>query len=326
MNNSEYEYTLSDLSQLPPGGPPPVIQNFVHAEQLTIIHGPPEAGKTYWAVLMSIMGAAGGSWGAFSTPNKTPVRCIYVLTDGSKFDLAERIEYGMTIWPSAEDNFKAYIPPSVNFRSERSLQSLIEVCAGYDVVFLDSLSSMSGGNVSDQQHIDEAMDGVRRLKMAHPDRGVVLIHHDHRPKYDFRGDKVDEGEKSYSGSVMIEGHADIMWHMTRSDPGKSAAAKLAMSKGRSRHINVDSFYVYLDNDTGAMSTQNYPETTASTKVRNWISTAGQVDSAAAIKWGETNNISRSTIFRYLRDLVKEGLATNIKRGEYKWVDATQSEE
>jgi hypothetical protein len=326
VNSSEFEYTLSDLSKLPSGGPPPVIQNFVHAEQLTIIHGPPEAGKTYWAVLMSIMGSAGGNWGEFSTPGKLPVRCIYVLTDGSKYDMNERIEYGLTVWPNATDNFKAYIPPTVRLRSERSIQDLIDVCAGYDVVFLDSLSSMLGGDVSKQSDIDEGFDGIRRLKMAHPKRGVVLIHHDHRTKYDYKGNKIDEGGKAYAGSYMIEGHADIMWHMTRNDPGRSAAAKLDMSKGRSRFINVDSFYVHMDPKTGAMSTQGYPETIASSKVRLWISSIGHCTTQDVVKWGKTNKVSRSAVFRYLRDLAKEGIVTSPKRGEYKWVDLSDDEE
>ena len=318
--SSEYEFSLSELANLPMGAPPFLIQYFVHAENLSILHGPPEAGKTYLAVLLALMAAGGGNWaGKFQTP-KRPLRTCYVLTDGSKYDLGERIRYGMSLWPKSLLNFKAYVPPYIDLRSEASIQELIDITAGYDLIFLDSLTSMTSGDVTKAEHMAPAMHGIRKLKMAHPDRGIVLLHHDHRQKYTNTGEKINEGGNAFAGSYVIQAEADMMWHITRPNPGLSASASLEQSKSRSRFTKTDSFYVHLDPISGALTAEGAPDTVASKRIREWLRRVKEATTPEIHAWADSHKISRSTTFRYLRALVEDGVASRENRGHYKWED------
>ena len=306
--------------------PPPLIEGLVHEEQLTIIHGPPESGKTYFTTLMGEMAAGAGEWGGkFNAPededgNRRPVRVIYVLTDGSKFDMAERIRWGFKQWPAADLNFLAYVPPLINLRSKEGLDELIEICAGFDVIMLDSLTSMSSGDISDNVTMQEVMQNIRVLKMAQPGRGVVVIHHDHRAKRDSSGDLIDEGKHAIAGSFHIGGQADLIWHITRSDPGRNAAAKVEQVKGRSRYRSLwtDSFYVHMDPDTGELTSEALPDTAVSKRIADWLKLVGSTSTKDVEKWAGTSGIGRTTVMRYLKGMVDTGEASRLGRGQYQY--------
>ena len=61
---------------------------------------------------------------------------------------------------------------------------------------------MTSGDVTKAVDMAPAMHGIRQLKMAHPDRGIVLLHHDHRDKYTSSGEKIDEKGNAFAGSYV----------------------------------------------------------------------------------------------------------------------------
>lgn len=295
------------------------LNDLIEAEDLCMLFGLEGGGKSYFAQLMSMVLAAGADWyGKLVAP--TPRKVLYVPTEGSEYDIAERFEYPWQFLADYQrrlrENWSYWIPPRLDMSKPSGVKLLKEASKDYDVVFIDSLYSAFSGSVSDDAKIGDALAGIREARA--PGQAVVVIHHEHRPRRDQDGEYLDEGLESIAGSFAVKAFFSQIWRYQKYT-SQTGSSKFVPLKNRSRHLNPDSFHVEIDKVTGELTPMGVSAAHSSRGMRSHIKEVGEISRQDAVTYGKDYlNLQESTVDHNLQDLLSEGVIERAARGRYKW--------
>lgn len=318
---------LDDLLKLPASGAQPIINGLLYEGQTAFLTGAPGSGKSYFAIMLSILAAAGADWyGKFRSTE--PRNVLYIPTEGSIYDIQERVlgparEMGWGDMVQNRWNFwlPQYLDLSGSVEASRvTFEELKARCDKVDFIIFDSFYSSFMGSASNDDIASRVAQKVSELKLsgARPNKAVLFIHHDSRDIRDGDGEIIDR-EKPYLGSVIIEAMADQMWHYRGADV-KTGAAKFRQIKGRSRFHQFDSFYVMLDDETGVLLPQDSAPTHQALKVESLFrQRTDPITNKELSIWALSKGIGESTARRHRDTLVEEGKIQQIERGSYQWI-------
>ena len=323
---------LDELIKLPASGAEPIIDGLLYEGQTAFLTGAPGSGKSYFAIMLSILAAAGADWyGKFSA--KTPRRVLYIPTEGSIYDIQERV-----LGPANElgwgelvgDRWQFWLPQYMDLSGTAesgrvAFEELKARASDTDLIIFDSFYSSFMGSASNDDTASRVAQKVSELKLSgnRANKAVMFIHHDSRDIRDSDGEVIDR-DKPYLGSVIIEAMADQMWHY-RGATVKTGAAKFRQIKGRSRFHQFDSFYVMLDEETGVLLPQDSAPTHQALKVESLFrQRTDPITNKELSMWAMSKGIGESTARRHRDTLVDECKIQQIERGSYQWAGASTS--
>ncbi len=296
------------------------LNDLIEAEDLCVLFGLEGGGKSYFLMLMSIVLATGGNWyGKLVAPK--PRRVLYVPTEGSEYDIAERFEYPWSHFVESQalitKNWSYWIPPRLDLSKPSGVKLLKAAAKGYDVVFIDSLYSSFSGSVSDDAKMGDAVSGIREAQA--PDQAIIVAHHEHRPRRDHEGEYLDEGLESIAGSFVIKAFFSQIWRYQKFT-SQTGSSKFVPLKKRSRHLHPESFHVEINDETGELTPSGVSSAHSSKGMRSHIKKVGEISRQDAVTYGNQYlNLQESTVDHNLQDLLSEGVIERAARGRYKWI-------
>lgn len=318
---------IDELLTLPPDGAQPIIDGLLYEGQTAFLIGAPGSGKSYFAIMLSILAAAGENWyGKFKAD--IPRRVLYVATEGSVYDIQERVvgPANHLDWGAAvTDRWQFWVPKYLDFTGSTDmgrteLQELQARADAVDLIVVDSFYSSFMGTASSDEIMGKVAQNVAVLKASgkRTNKSILFVHHDSREKFDSEGNQISR-EKPYLGSVIIEAMADQMWHYEGAN-SQTGAAKFRQIKGRSRHHKVDSFYVMLEHATGVLLPKDAAPTLQALAVEKFFRQAAKPVSNKDLEtWAQAEAVGERTARRHRDALVEEGKVEKVSRGEYQWV-------
>lgn len=164
-------YSESDLADLPE---PEWLVNGILSDGMSVMYGPPKAGKTFVALSMALHVASGTSWFDNKT-SKGPV--LYVSGEGQG-GLHKRIE-GWKHATAIKQSDLYVIPFPVRLGVPEHVSALIADthAVGAKLVIIDTLArSMSGMDENSAQDMGKVIAGLGYLK-AQTNCGILILHH-----------------------------------------------------------------------------------------------------------------------------------------------------
>lgn len=287
------------------------MRGCLYAGQTAVLHGPPEAGKSYFAWMMALVLAAGGDWHGVLVAGK-PRKVLYVQTEGTVYDPQERVAGMLPLFPAAGENLTAVFPRGLDLAKNRGVADAVSNDA--EVAFFDTLSSASSGSLNDDDNVGKVEDTIWEMKERNPRLAVVLIHHDHRDRYDPYGKKVRQEEDAIAGSYKVRAMSDQVWHFRKRE--NDTEPTFRQTKGRSRFHKIDPFGVLLDEETGVL-TPTFPSG-GKWAFKVELAKTGSMTARVAVAWATGAGLTDRTIRRWKAELVREGLASLDDRGVLRW--------
>jgi len=309
--------TLYDLAQLEDDERECYIRGALYSGQVVLLVGAQKTGKSYLLVQVGIHLCAGESWGNRLEIPK-PRNVLYIQTEGSDYDLAERALPVSKSRQHAADRWFHYLPESldlagkdgagdgVSFLEDSIRENNIEIC------MIDSLYTSMAGSVNN----DEVMKSVRstlvRLQRRFPKLAFVILHHEHRPLRDLRTMRiVAERENAYAGSWVLSAMSDQFWLLQRSrNQHISDEERRLFSQANTRRRDqpgepkeLDPFFITQD-ESGILVPEPFGLSDKLTQLMLWLQTNSWVSHDEFRQWCDAN-ASKSSFYRYRTQLLKE---------------------
>jgi len=279
------------------------VEGLLYAHQLAVLFGEPESGKSYMAGQLSVAVSSGRAWGNHLIVPK-PRRVLYVQSEGSRSDLIERIKPAYEAYHAANASWQYWLPPSLNLFEPNHIRELKQRVEGVDVMFLDSLYSSFYGKMTDDETMGRAFALLREVRLETTGLAMVVLHHEHRARRDFRGNIIEEGGDSIFGSIVIKAAADQIWRFRKQRHGHPASFE--PDKSRSRHQGVDPFDIDFDVDTGLLVAAKKVKPLNYYEVRKFLERYPATSTDTLIKAMKEYKTSARTVYRRLSELEAEG--------------------
>ncbi len=320
-------FTLADLASLRDENRTCYVENCLYAGQIAVLHGPPMVGKSYLLGQLSVCIANGTDWGNGRLLIPKPRNVLYVQTEGSRFDLAERVNPVFALMPGALENFLAWLPRRLDLRDGDelpALRSLIEQTEA-DVVVIDSLSSGSSGDIAKKEVASAIEVNLRdMMRRREEELAFIVIHHDHRTKFDTAtGNPIDEKGNTFAGSYVIDAMADQRWWLGKTENQHGVEYKFHQIKHRGRRHIIDPFSMTLDEDTGILVPDAAGLGDISIQIRIWMRPKGFVTKEMFREWCEGKGFKRASRYRHIGLLMKSGQVVEVVedgKAGYQWVN------
>ena len=286
----------------------PFVEGFLHEGQIGILVGGFGTGKSYFSTQLSIALAAGVDW-VDKLVIPRPRSVLYVQTEGTVADLQERVRPAIERYPGADVMWRWWVPDDLDLSEAAFQQQLESRLKGIEVLFLDSFySSFPSLDMTKSADVSTAFRTMRRIRNQSSDGlAMVLLHHEHRPRRDAEGVRINEGAEAVYGSVFIQAAADRIWHWTW-DKLEGHPAKLVDAKTRSRREGVEDLSVQMD-ASGLIvvaSDGNANKTEAHDQLIAYVKTMGTVEWPKLVEYAaHAWERSERTLYRHVREI--EGL-------------------
>lgn len=316
--------SLADLEDFSPTNGKwrdPYIKGLLYEGQIACCFGQQEVGKSYLWGQLGVSIAAGEDWGKGRLQIPESREVLYLLSEGTEWDLSERLVPLYQQYPNALDHFEYYLPDYIDFLDQRDagLKELTTMIhdLNIEVLIMDSLYSCQSGSVDNARDMGRFKMALNKLHASQPRLATVMLHHEHRPKRDFEGGIVDERENSIAGSWVISAMCDEMYHFTRPANDRNGPRRFVPTKHRSRLHKVDPFVVELDEATGLLTTEAVALSNRAQELRQRMKSIGGMTTADLTKWAKDVKVGSSTARRYARQLVDMGDVTKVSGG-WEW--------
>ena len=163
---------------------PPVDEVFAgllaRGEVLTL-GGPPKSGKSYFALQAALCGAAGEAFLGCDVPH--PFKVLYVIAEGSKRRLKDRLLNSVPYIPGIEDEDfdRLHVIDTrgmLQIDTAAGEKTLLRLAEPFDLIILDTLYALQGGGDENSHKDFRAVSGpLNRLKHSADGKAVLLIHH-----------------------------------------------------------------------------------------------------------------------------------------------------
>ena len=203
--------TGHDILNLPHEQNDYLIENFLWKDDVAFVVGREKACKSIFTS-QSAMAMTCGEAFLESFDVAKPLKILYVQAEGSMGDTKDRIVCSTSTnglkWNP--DNWAHCFPPSLALNTDEGYEMFkagVEK-SGFipEVLILDPLYCLMSGSISDDNSVRQFNNNIRKLKDAWL-CSIIVVHHEHRPKKDVKGFKVEEGDNSIFGSSMLKNFA-----------------------------------------------------------------------------------------------------------------------
>lgn len=291
------------------------IERLLYAGQTILLIGKQKTGKSYLAEQLSGHLAAGVDWGNGQLGIPKPLGVLYVLTEGTRWDLAERINPLSSFLNGKhlrqlKENWNGWRPNRLDLSSidGTGMDGLLTRLREFEieVLFIDSLYSSFSGSTSNEDQISAVSITVGEIKERFPRLSIVILHHEHRERRDQKGEVINEGFESFSGSWVVSAMGDGMWLYTSKGNQAGSYRELAFGNIRSRFQGQTSFRIDLDEKTGLLTAEAKGSTEGLQDFELWFRKVGKASKNQVQAYFTGAKLAQSTMYRYIDTLKKQG--------------------
>lgn len=174
-----------------------LARGMIPAGGLAVVYGRPKAGKTFWALDLSLCVATGRSFHGVSVERG---RATYVAAEGGPARLRDRVAAWLAdrgASPSEIEGSWGLVPAPVDLTSPGQVAELLDGMGGpMDFVVLDTLARCMSGDENSQKDMGAAVRGCDRIR-SKTGAAVLLVHHEGK-----------DGSKGARGSTVLRGAID----------------------------------------------------------------------------------------------------------------------
>lgn len=186
---------------------PPVVQEIISngillPESSMIIHGLFGSWKTMLSMHTIFCLATGTPWFGFGVAKS---RVLSIQTEVGKLSWFKRItKYCENIKEKPLDSIEFGMERYLKLDSSFGMADLDKTIARTkpDIVFIDPLYKVVGGDLNDSRDMTKFTDNLDILMMKHH-CSFVIVHHDHKSKYDEEGKRLNQGAEAITGSQVL---------------------------------------------------------------------------------------------------------------------------
>ena len=194
---------------------PALIPGVLSREDKIICVAAPKVGKSILAgQLASCLAGGHAFFGHMPVPG--PHRVLYVAGEGDPYGLRSRGRRMGLVLPVPEDRLWYWPTPTYPLNTSGGLAQLLAFArdTGPDLTIIDPIYALMTGSMRDDE---KAGDFVRNINSYQAETGsaVVIIHHTHRPVKDKDGDRIEEDDEAYFGSVVWAAWPKALWLMRK---------------------------------------------------------------------------------------------------------------
>ena len=208
---SKFIMTGQDILDLPHEPNDYLIENFLWKDDVAFVVGKEKACKSIFTTQEAMAMTCGEPFlQSFEVAKKLKV--LYVQAEGSLGDTKDRLTSSLKKdgleWDAS--NWAHCFPPALaldtdegyeNFRNGVNLSGFTP-----EVVIIDPLYMAMEGDLIDNKAVRAFCRNVRKLKKEWL-CSFIIVHHEHRPKTDQKGYKIEEGDNAIFGSSMLKNFA-----------------------------------------------------------------------------------------------------------------------
>jgi hypothetical protein len=207
----KYIKSGNDILNLPHEANDYLVENFLWRDDVAFVVGKEKACKSILTSQKAMAMTCGEAFlGSFEVAR--PLRVLYIQAEGSLGETKTRLvsslgKNGLNWNP---DNWAHCFPPSLALDTQEGYEEFKDQversCFNPEVVIIDPLYCAMDGDLIDNKAVRRFNSNVRKLKEAWL-CSFIIVHHEHRPKTDIKGFKVEEGDNSIFGSSMLKNFA-----------------------------------------------------------------------------------------------------------------------
>lgn len=208
---SKFIKTGHDILNLPHETNDYLVENFLWKDDVAFVVGREKACKSIFTSQEAMAMTCGDAF-LQSFEISRPLRVLYVQAEGSLGETKDRVlsalkPEGLNWNP---DNWAHCFPPALALDTEEGYKEFkhgVE-SSGFrpEVVIIDPLYCAMEGDLIDNKAVRKFNANIRKLKEAWL-CSFIIVHHEHRPKTDIKGMKIEEGDNSIFGSSMLKNFA-----------------------------------------------------------------------------------------------------------------------
>ncbi len=307
--------------------PPWLIEEVIRADQVAVVYGPPNGGKTFLVLDWGMHIAAGVAWLGHPV-SQGPV--VYMAGEGA-FSLQKRAG-AWANYHHREDVPMFFQTRPIDMRSEDVLEELRAALDGYQdlgtaeeqlnpvLVIVDTLSQFFGGGDENGSDMAQFVQACRSLSQSHQ-TAVLIVHHTNATGLRERGNTALRGNTDVMFEVKAIEEANKLVGVSlqndkhRDDP-KSAPMSLRLSAANESLV------------ISGLKSGGPGETVVSLseeKQRELLRCALSVEDSEServslVDWMKTAPYKTRTFYRHLRNLKKLKLVKEAGKGQYKFTD------
>jgi RecA-family ATPase len=308
-----------------------LVENFLWKNSISIVLGQEKACKSILTVQKAMAMTCGKPFlGCYDVIR--PLKVLYLQAESDLGETKERFinatQKGGVIW--TPENWRHFAPAAmaIDIDGEQLedgtypegtyndiMQRIERDGFKPDVITIDPLYMAMDGDLNDNKAARHFCRNVRKMK-DRLDCAVIIVHHEHRPRFDRNNQKLKEGDDSIFGSSMFKNFASHVFRISiTNDKGKEVNKEReegARKKYRkischtSRNDNApDPIVLELQGDPLMLHIVGATEPTHSSKeiVETYIRTKGE---ASAPDIHEDTGISDSAVRKAISKLREEG--------------------
>ena len=198
-----------------------IVEGFLYKYTSTMISADPGLGKSTVATQVAVELATGlPVFGVLEVTR--PHKILYIQTERSILEFAERLETISKIYPINVDNI--YVTDEyqkLNIMKPDNLDLLIRAitreCPELDVVFIDPIYSMVPGGLKDEGRatiFNNAMNMIQKTTNA----ALYYNHHTVKAQHGSDGGAIERDDPFY-GSQWLKAHVTGSYHLKKTDSG-----------------------------------------------------------------------------------------------------------
>lgn len=316
----EQTYTVIDLQKLEIESREVYIERALYAGQTIMFVGAQKTGKSYFAEQLSACMAAGVDWGNGRMAIPKPLGILYVLTEGTGWDMAERLNPITRLLDDVsifKSNWMGWRPEQLDLSSMDGIGmfQLIQYLEDLkiQVLFIDSLYSSFKGSVNSDETVSAVASTIGAIKTRFPRLSIVILHHEHRKHKDQKGEWQDEGAEAFAGSWVISAMGDAMWMYSTKGNEHELFREFETGNVRSRLQGLHPFRVDLDEETGILTAMprdlGDPEVQAQLKIQAYVN---GIPKTSFFEWTRGRGVNDKSTYRHLKHLRDEGIIDEVE--------------
>lgn len=215
-------YSGHDLLSLPEQRYKTLVDRLLFEGDHLMIIGEAGIGKSIFALQMACCLSCGDSFmDEYDVPKQVCI--LYVQTEGKLEQTKERLEK-MAVGIDVDlDLFNIYYAPEVELDTSTGLRRFLDTIEAKQqvgmkvprVIFIDPLYSAMRGNLVDNLAVKMFTNNLKIISDLYQ-CSIVLIHHEHKRRRDFRGAQIEEtGGEAVMGSTIWNNFVDTGYRLTR---------------------------------------------------------------------------------------------------------------
>lgn len=292
--------TLQDLAKIGLDDREVYIDGLLYAGQMVGFVGAQKTGKSYMLDQLLLYLSEGKNWGEDRLYIPKPRSVLLYQTEGSEYDLAERVNATRSILDSKGLNWAAVIPEEFDLKTGLGINTLDKQIKELDIEVLgiDSLYTSMSGSTSNETDINAVFMNLRKLQVKYRKLSIIFIHHEHRAKRDFEGNMYEDVKDRYSGTWMIMAKVDISWHLVKDSNQYSEKREFSTENARMRIAGIDPFNIEMNYDTGILKAEEYQITDGIQQLRFFVKGQGFVSNHDWTEWFKEKKYARSSGYRW----------------------------